>query len=103
MPHIKPLAIRNGKLITHYIYRDVKITRESDKMFTWTFCRFDLQDLGRYGTTLKEAVASIDEALDTQNGRTTGGKLVLVSVKNGQIVSTLSNSDWRYPSARVVA
>jgi hypothetical protein len=101
MTHTKPLAIRNGKLITHYIYRDVVITRENEKMFTWTFCRFDMQNLVRYDNTLKTAVSSIDKTLDDENGRTTGGRLVLVSVENGQIVSALSNSDWRYPNARL--
>ena len=101
MSQTKPQAIRNGRLITHYIYRDVIITRESEKMFSWTFCRFDRQNLDRYANTLKDAVALIDQALLTQNSRTTGGKLVVVSVENGQIVSSLVGSDWRHPYARL--
>jgi hypothetical protein len=99
----KPLAVRNGRAITHYIYRDVKITRDSDyRLFTWTFCRFDLQDFERSAYTLKGAVAEIDKSL-ASTGRTTGGKLVVTSVENGQIVSALANPDWRYPHARLVS
>ena len=101
MSHTKPLAIRDGRLITHYIYRDVIIVREAENIFTWAFCRFDLQNFVPYTNTLKAAVASIDKALDTSNGRTTGGKLVVISVANGQIMSSLSSSDWRYPNARL--
>ena len=102
MTTTKPIAIRNGRAITHYIYRDVQITRDSDRMFTWTFCRFDLQDIDCYDYTLKGAVAEIDKSL-ASTGRTTGGKLVITSVENGQIVSALANPDWRYPHARLVS
>ena len=100
----KPIAVRKGGAITHYIYRDVKITRDSDyRLFTWTFCRFDLQDFERSAYTLNGAVKAIDEALDTKGRRTTGGRLVVYVVENGQIVSALANPDWRYPNARLVS
>ena len=102
MTTTKPIAIRNGRAITHYIYRDVRITREDARMFTWTFCRFDLQDFERSANTLNDAVKAIDELLATK-GRTTGGKLAVMSVENGQIVSALANPDWRYPHARIVS
>lgn len=102
MTTIKPLAIRDGRVITHYIYRDVTITRESERMFTWTFRRFDLQDFERCANTLKGAVAEIDKSL-TSTGRTTNGRLVVVSVENGQLVSALANPDWHYPHARLVS
>jgi hypothetical protein len=102
MTTTKPLAIRNGRAITHYIYREVQITRENDRMFTWAFCRFDLGNFERYANTLNGAVKAIDEALATK-GRTTGGKLVVYVVENGQIVSALANPDWRYPNARIIS
>jgi len=102
MTTTKPLAIRNGRAITHYIYRDLQITRESDRMFSWTFRRYDLQDLDRSASTLKGAVTAIDLSFASQ-GRTTNGKLVVVSVENGQLVSALANPDWHYPHARLVS
>jgi hypothetical protein len=102
MTTTKPIAIRDGRAITHYIYRDVKITRESEKMFTWTFSRFDLQDFERYEYTLKGAVTSIEKSL-ASTGRTTGGTLVVTSIENGQLVSSLANPDWRYPNARLAS
>jgi hypothetical protein len=102
MTTTKPLAIRNGRAITHYIYRDVQITRENDRMFTWAFRRFDLQDFERSASTLKGAVAVIELSL-ASTGRTTGGRLVVTSVENGQLVSALANPDWRYPHARLVS
>jgi hypothetical protein len=97
----QPIAIRDGKLITHYVYRDVKIIRENSKMFVWEFCRFDMQNLERYGKTLKDTVNAIDEILNS-TGRTFGGKVVVTSVENGKIVSALSNFDSRFPYARLI-
>jgi hypothetical protein len=93
--------IRNGRKIIGYKYRGVSITRH-ENYFEFLFDRFDNFRMQVTERTISATVAKIDEMLDSV-GRTTGGKLVVTNVVDGRVQTSLADSDWRHPHARITS
>jgi len=91
--------IRNGRKIVGYKYRDVTITK-NEKYLEFRFDRYDNFTTEVIERTINAIVAKIDEMLDSV-GRTTGGKFVVTTVVDGCVQSSLADSDWRHPHARL--
>jgi len=77
----------------------VSITRHKN-YFEFLFDRFDNFTNQVTERTISATVTKIDEMLDSV-GRTTGGKLVVTTVVDGRVQTSLADSDWRHPHARL--
>ena len=97
----EPIAIREGRKIVGYSYREVNIKR-IEGGFEFIFDRYDREVVERFARTRSEIIALVDKTLD-QQGRTYNARPIVAMAINGMVVSALGHPDWMFPNARCLS